>query len=137
MCGQIKGKTGLYGNSPVGVTMSETWWLSLVTRCSQHSVRFKRVNREENLAYGKCFIIMYNRNNQCSISCQLVRQKISPIFHQLKYLIVHSSLNTMSSQHRTHIISTKQTHDVIIKATNILCEINYQKPHHSSDPHRL
>ena len=50
-----------------------------------------------------------------------------------------SSLNS-SRQHRTmqwHIIPKKQTNGVIITATNILWEIIYQRPHHSSDPHRL
>ena len=33
--------------------------------------------------------------------------------------------------------SGKETDNVIIIATNILLEINYQKPYHSSDLHKL
>ena len=75
-----------------------------------------------------------------SVSCQLIGRKSNLIFYQLNYLIegtVALIQQVDDIEQCSDIISAKQTDDVIIIVTNILREINYQKPHHSSDPHRL
>ena len=68
------------------------------------------------------------------------KEKATRYFRELNYLIEGTVALIQRVDNRTmqrRIFSTKQMDDVIIIVKNILREINYQKPHHLSDPHRL
>ena len=94
----------------------------------------------QRMAWERCFSPLSTpspkSSNAHSVSYQLTGQKSNPIFSPIKIPYrTHSILNTISRLHRImlwRIIPTKPINDAIITTSNILREINYQKPHQLS-----
>ena len=81
-----------------------------------------------------------NWTTHMALVTNLPDKKGNQIFSPVKIPYrMHSMLNTTGILHRiiqSRIIPTKPINDAIITASNILCEINYQKPHQLSFRHR-